>query len=174
MVASGLVFAQPANAAVPSPYTLVDPVGSENVYRKNDIRSVRIVHGSTVELTVRTREGVNPATHAAWRDPDTGLAFGLITTPGPYDDYRIFLTGRPNGPRPPRLLASPGVRVDCPSLAFDYLDGNRYRFTFARSCISDPAGLRVRAAYNFDPPGPAQWVNHSDGAGPSPKVTFAP
>ena len=172
LVGSGVVFAQPAHAIVPSPYTLLDPVRTEHVYRNNDIRSVRIVHQSTVSLTVRTREGVNPATHPAWRHRWTGMALGLITTPGTDVDFYIRLLGRPAGPAPPELNADlPGHQVDCPSLTFELLDSNRYRFTLARSCINNPGGLRVRAWYLFDPPGPAD--DREDRAGPSPKVAFA-
>ena len=171
-VFSGL-FTGSAQAAAPSPYTMLDRVGTENVYRRNDIRSVTIVNGSTIAITVRTREGANPASHPAWRNRQTLLGLKLITTPGPYDDYRLALQGRPNGP-PALTLIEPSGAVTCAGLTFEFVGSDRYRFVIPRSCVEDPATIRLKVQYFFDPPvGPGR-LDEAPNVGYSPRVAFAP
>jgi hypothetical protein len=173
----GLMVATAAPAgAVPSPYSRLDPVNTENVYAKNDIKSIRIETGPTITVTLRTREGVNPAAHPAWKTAN-GSTFIAWTFDSSDNDQLFALSMRStaSGPGEPVINAGLVQPCDGSQITFTFLPPNGYRFSFPEFCVLNATRLRAVASYRFNPVGnPPHKTDRAPNAGYTPFVDDPP
>lgn len=143
------LLAAPVGAAE-SPYTRSDPIG--DVARpKGDIVSVKVVNGSTIRLTIKTSEGANPFTSAAWRSGSTWINWDIYYgAPYPFEtpDFVVGAIGQPSGT--PLAAVAAGDSTPRCLATFTFAAPRTYRVSFPSSCmVVTPSPFRFRVQYRF-------------------------
>lgn len=141
--------ASPVAARAPSPYAQADSIGDVSI-RRGDVTRIRVEHkGRWVQLKFWTRVGSNPVTSLSWREGTT-RAIWEIEVEGDRDvDFRAVADTTSAGDYFGTVNNVTGGTSACPAHA-GFFDGRAYSLTFRRSCIGNPARLRVRLDFVFD------------------------
>ncbi len=139
----------PVAARAPSPYTEADSIGDVSI-RRGDVTRIRVEHeGRWVQLKFWARVGSNPVTSLSWREGTT-RAIWDIEVEGDRDvDFRAVADTTSAGDHFGTVNNVAGGTAAC-AADVGFFDGRAYRLAFRRSCIGNPARLRVRLDFVFD------------------------
>ena len=141
--------AAPVAARAPSPYRQADSIGDVSI-RRGDVTRISVEHeGRWVQLKFWARVGSNPITSPSWREGTTRVIWDIDVEDDRDADFRAMADTTSAGTYYGTVNNVTGGTAACAAEA-GFFDGRAYSLVFPRSCIGNPARLRVRLDFVFD------------------------
>jgi hypothetical protein len=148
-------------------------------FRRGDIVNFRVLHGNThVDLRLRTDRGGSPVN--VWPNRQTMIRWRIDTelTPGPEFAADLFIDRGEDTVFLGRVVDLSDHSTTCTAQQFVNgpstvrNDRTLYAIRFPDDCIGDPAAIRVRATFRWNPgaPGGASVTDFAPNGGPTTPV----